>query len=135
MKLNGSRLMLWSLIAIFVSSIGNFTNLGTSPIGNFVTSVVESLGSLAWLGLIAGGIWNFIERKNQPDTAAPSSTKFWIGLVMVGIGLAIPAWCFYEMFFVPGGADAIFLLMIFGPFGLALIIGGALTMSRNRKAL
>lgn len=95
--------------------------------------LLAALGSFAWLGLIAGGFWNFIERKNQPDAAQPSATKFWIGFMLVAIGMALPSLSIYQMLFVPGGADAIFILMIFGPICLGLIIWGGLMMVRNRK--
>ncbi|MFM5967471.1 MAG: hypothetical protein ACKOQ8_00310 [Micrococcales bacterium] len=134
MKLIGKRLMLWSLVTIFISTLGNFASLNSSPIGNLGSVLVETVGGLAWLGLMVGAILYFIGKNQEPKRSEVSGAKFWIGAALVLIGIALPGFCVYEMF-QPGGGDAIFLLMEFGPIGLALIIGGAVMMSRNRQSL
>ncbi|MDE2386837.1 MAG: hypothetical protein KGL77_04005 [Actinomycetales bacterium] len=139
MKLIGLRLMLWGGVAfiavpVLFSLLANFADsLG------FLGMIVGMAGQFGFLVVIAGAIVYFIGKQREPASQSQaqlpeiSRTKFWIGAFLAAVGFGIPAFFVYNMLFVPGGGDAIFLVMIFGPFGLVGIVGGILMMVRNRK--
>jgi hypothetical protein len=133
MKLQGARLMLWSAIALVIGQVPAFLSQESMFALGFAGSVLSGIGQLAWLGLIAGLVIYFKEKTNESEASKLRSTKFWLGVTLAFIGIGIPGFFAYEMFFVPGGADAIFMLMIFGPFGLIALTGGIVLMVRNRK--
>ena len=131
--------MLWGTVAFFgipvvVSLLGNLADsLG------FLGGILGILSQLGVVAAIVGAIVFSIGKKQEPagqsgaQSTEISRTKFWLGAVLAAVGIGIPAFFVYEMLFVSGGGDAIFLVMIFGPFGLAGIVGGILLMVRNRK--
>ncbi|MEY4742254.1 MAG: hypothetical protein RL672_1004 [Actinomycetota bacterium] len=133
MKLQGARLILWSAIALVIGQVPAFMSQESMFALGFVGSVLSGIGSLAFVGLIAGLVIYFKNPTNESEAAKFRRTKFWIGVTMAVIGLGLPAVFAYEMLFVAGGADAIFMLMIFGPLCLIPLVFGIVLMVRNRQ--
>ena len=139
MKLIGLRLMLWGGVAfmgipVVVSLLSSFADsLG------FIGGIISLLSPLGLLAVIAGAIIYFISLYREPASKSQAQlpeinrTRFWIGAFLAAAGFGFPAFIVYEMLFVPGNADAIFILMIFGPIGLFAVAAGIILIVRNRK--
>lgn len=133
MKLFGARLMLWSTIALIVGQLPSFLSEESMFALGPLVALLGWIGLLAWPGIIAGLIIYLVSRPKDGETLMLRSTRFWLGAALAMIGVGIPGFFIYEMLFVPGGADAIFIVMMLGPFCLAAVIGGIVLMVRNRK--
>lgn len=139
MKSIGLKLMLWGGVG-FIGVPVLFTLLGelADSLG-FLGMIVGIVGQLGFLAVIAGAIVYYVGMHRDPadqsqkQLAEVSRTKFWLGAFLVLVGIGIPAFFVYEMLFVPGGADAIFILMMIGPFALVGLVTGILMLVRNRK--
>ena len=133
MRLLGARLMLWSIVTLVVAQAPSFLSQESMFALGPLMAVLGIAGLLAWVGLIAGLIMYLSNRPTESQTLLLRKTRFRLGIVLAFIGVAIPGFFIYEMLFVPGGADAIFIIMMFGPFCLGALIGGLVLMVRNRE--
>ncbi len=133
MRLMGARLMLWSTVTLVVAQAPSFLSQEAMSALGPLMAVLGIAGLLAWVGLIAGLVIYLSNRPTEGQTILLRTTKFRLGIALAFIGVAAPGFFTYEMLFVPGGADAIFIIMILGPFCLAALVGGLLLVVRNRK--
>jgi len=89
-------------------------------------------GQLAGVVLIVGVVMLVMGKTNGSTDPVKRRLKFWFGLILTIDSLAVPGFFVYEMLYVPGGGDAIFLVMVFGPLCVLPLVAGIRLMVRNR---
>lgn len=124
--------MFWSAGVLLLTLFVSVLNTADNPVLHFISGALGQLSMLAIVSLILGGWTYFFKPQSEGESNTGSKGKFWAGLILILLGLGFPAWIVYYMLTAPGAGDAIFIVMIIGPFGLVMAVGGLVLMIRNR---